>query len=88
VVVERYPDLKATANFSNLQIQLEGSENRITVERQKFNEVVRDYNSSVRRAPAVFFAAALGFKERAYFTAAAGSDKPPQVKFDFGSEKH
>ena len=84
VVAERYPDLKATGNFATLQSQLEGTENRISVERGRFNDVARDYNSAIKRVPAVFFAAALGFKEKAYFTATAGSDKPPQVQFDFG----
>jgi LemA protein len=83
VVVERYPDLKATANFQTLQSQLEGAENRITVERGQFNELARDYNSATKRVPAVFFAAVFGFKEKIYFTAAPGTDKAPQVNFDF-----
>lgn len=86
VVAERYPDLKATGNFATLQSQLEGTENRISVERGRFNDVARDYNSAIKRVPTVFFAAALGFKEKAYFTATAGSDKPPQVQFDFGTK--
>ena len=86
VVAERYPDLKATGNFATLQSQLEGTENRISVERGRFNDVARDYNSAIKRVPAVFFAAAFGFKEKAYFTATAGSDKPPQVQFDFGTK--
>lgn len=86
VVVERYPDLKATANFRDLQAQLEGTENRIAVERGRFNETAQAYNSAIKRVPAVFFAAAFGFKEKAYFAAAAGSEKPPQVQFDFSKK--
>jgi LemA protein len=84
VVAENYPNLKATANFQDLQAQLEGTENRISVERGRFNELARDYNAAIKRVPAVFFAGVMGFKEKAYFTAAAGSDKAPEVKFDFG----
>ena len=86
VVVERYPDLKANANFQMLQAQLEGTENRIAVERGRFNDVARDYNSAIKRVPAVFFAAALGFKEKAYFQATPGAEKPPPVQFDFGAK--
>lgn len=84
VVSERYPDLKATGNFAALQSQLEGSENRIAVERGRFNETALAYNASIKRVPAVFFAAALGFKERPYFAATASAQTPPEVKFDFG----
>jgi len=87
VVVERYPDLKATANFQTLQSQLEGSENRIAVERGRFNEVALTYNSAIKRVPAVFFAAVMGFKEKAYFAAVAGADKAPQVQFDFSKKQ-
>ena len=87
VVAERYPDLKATANFQSLQVQLEGTENRIAVERGRFNEVVRDYNSAIKRVPTVFFAAALGFKERPYFNATPEAQTPPPVNFDFGQKK-
>jgi LemA protein len=87
VVVERYPDLKATANFQTLQSQLEGSENRIAVERGRFNDLARDYNSAIKRVPAVFFATVLGFKEKAYFAATAGADKAPTVQFDFGKKE-
>jgi LemA protein len=83
VVSERYPDLKATANFQSLQAQLEGSENRISVERGRFNEVVQVYNSAIKRVPAVFFAGIFGFKERAYFAATPAAQTPPEVKFDF-----
>ncbi|HEY8932179.1 MAG TPA: LemA family protein [Rariglobus sp.] len=83
VVSERYPDLKATGNFSALQSQLEGSENRIAVERGRFNEAALAYNAAIRRVPAVFFAALLGFKERPYFNATPAAQTPPEVKFDF-----
>jgi LemA protein len=83
VVVERYPDLKANANFVALQAQLEGTENRISVERGRFNETVQSYNTGVKSFPAVFYAGLFGFKERPYFAATPGSEKPPQVKFDF-----
>ena len=86
VVVERYPDLKATGNFQTLQAQLEGTENRISVERGRFNEVAMDYNSTIKRVPAVFFAAAFGFKERPYFNATPAAQTPPDVKFDFGKQ--
>jgi len=86
VVSERYPDLKATGNFQTLQAQLEGTENRIAVERGRFNEVALDYNSTIKRVPAVFFAAAFGFKERPYFSATPAAQTPPEVKFDFGKQ--
>ncbi len=84
VVVERYPDLKANANFLNLQAQLEGTENRIAVERGRFNESVQRYNTVLKRFPTVLIAGMLGFKEKPYFTATAGSERPPDVRFDFG----
>jgi LemA protein len=87
VVVERYPDLKANANFQALQSQLEGTENRISVERGRFNEVVQTYNTKIKSLPAVFYAAALGFKERPYFQAKSGAEEPPQVDFNFGGSK-
>src|ERR1041385_4345935 len=71
VVVERYPELKANANFVNLQAQLEGTENRITVERGRFNQAVQNYNTALKRFPTVLFAAMFGFKEKPYFTATA-----------------
>jgi LemA protein len=86
VVSERYPDLKATANFQSLQVQIEGSENRISVERGRFNEVAQVYNSAIKRVPAAFFAGIFGFKERAYFTAAPTAQTPPEVKFDFNGK--
>ena len=68
----------------DLQAQLEGTENRIAVERGRFNEVVRDYNTAIRRFPAVLFAGMLGFETKAYFQSDAGAEKAPDVKFDFG----
>lgn len=81
VVVERYPDLKANQNFLELQAQLEGSENRITVERQKFNQAAQDYNTYTRRFPSNLFAGFFGFEKRAYFEAEQGAEKAPKVKF-------
>jgi LemA protein len=86
VVVERYPDLKANASFQMLQAQLEGTENRIAVERGRFNDVARDYNATIKRIPAAFFAGAFGFRDKAYFTATPGSEKPPPVQFDFNAK--
>ncbi len=86
VVSERYPDLKATGNFQTLQAQLEGTENRIAVERGRFNEVVLDYNATLRQFPTVIFAGMLGFQPHAYFNAAPGADKAPQVQFDFNQK--
>ena len=83
VVSERYPDLKATGNFAKLQSQLEGSENRIAVERGRFNDAALAYNASIKRVPAVFFAGVFGFKEKPYFSATATAQTPPEVKFDF-----
>jgi len=87
VVAENYPHLKATANFQELQAQLEGTENRIAVERGRFNELARDYNSAIRRVPAVFFAGMFGFHEKAYFAATPGAEKPPTVQFDFSKKE-
>jgi LemA protein len=81
VVVEKYPELKATQNFSELQAQLEGTENRITVERNKFNEVAQVYNSYLRQFPAAIFAGMYGFQKKAYFLATKGAEKAPEVKF-------
>ena len=85
VVSENYPDLKASANFRDLQAQLEGTENRITVERGLFNEVVQAYNTKIKTLPTVFFAALLGFQPKPYFQATAGAETAPAVKFDFGT---
>ncbi len=85
VVAENYPDLKATANFRDLQSQLEGTENRITVERGRFNAAVQAYNTKIRTLPTVFFAGLLGFQQKPYFQATAGAETAPAVKFDFGA---
>jgi LemA protein len=81
VVVEKYPELKATSNFTELQSQLEGTENRIAVARRDFNEAAREYNTAVRTMPTNIVAGISGFKERPYFEAAAGTEKAPEVKF-------
>ena len=81
VVVEKYPELKATQNFSELQAQLEGTENRITVERMKFNESAQAYNTYLRRFPNSMFAGMLGFQKKAYFQSQAGAEKAPEVQF-------
>jgi LemA protein len=85
VVVERYPELKANANFLDLQAQLEGTENRISVERGRFNEAVQAYNTVVKRFPTVLYAGLFGFKEKPYFAATAGAERPPTVDFNFGT---
>lgn len=87
VVVERYPDLKATSNFRDLQAQLEGTENRITVERQKFNEAVKKYNTSTQSFPTLFLARMFGFVSKPYFAAAEGTATPPKVDFNFSPSK-
>jgi len=81
VVVERYPELRATEAFRDLQVQLEGTENRIAVERKRFNEAAQAYNTYRRRFPQLLVANFLGFAERPYFQAAPGTEQPPQVKF-------
>ena len=81
VVVERYPDLKANQNFLDLQAQLEGTENRITVERMKFNEVTQTYNAYIRKFPQLIYAGILGFDKKNYFEARQGADQPPVVEF-------
>ena len=81
VVVERYPELKANENFRELQVQLEGTENRITVERKRFNEVAQGYNSYGRTFPNNILSGIFGFQTKAYFTAEAGAEKAPQVEF-------
>ena len=80
-VVERYPDLKSNQNFLALQNQLEGTENRIVVERQRYNEAVRAYNTTVRRFPSSLVASFRGFSERPYFEATPGSGAAPEIKF-------
>jgi LemA protein len=81
VVVERYPDLKATQAFRDLQVQLEGTENRIAVERRRYNEVAQQYNTARRRFPAVIFAGLMGFDAKGYFESKPGADEPPVVEF-------
>src|SRR5215475_13172822 len=81
VTVERYPELKSNQNFLALQSQLEGTENRIAVERMRFNEAVRDYNTRLRLFPGSIVASFRGFKEKSFFEAAPGSEQPPKVKF-------
>ena len=80
-VAENYPELKANQNFLELQSQLEGSENRIAVERRRFNEVAQGYNTRLRSFPANLIAGVFGFKERPYFEALPGAETAPQVKF-------
>src|SRR5881394_3110865 len=87
VVAERYPDLKSNSNFLQLQAQLEGTENRISVERNKFNEVVGKYNTRIQRFPGVLLAGLFHFQPRPYFKATAGSEVAPKVEFNFGSQK-
>ena len=81
VVVERYPDLKANQNFLELQAQLEGTENRIAVERRKYNEAARMFNSKIRRFPTVLFNKIYGFEAKGYFEAMEGADVVPEVAF-------
>ncbi len=81
VVVEKYPDLKATQNFRDLQAQLEGTENRIAVERKRFNDAAQEFNTSRRRFPTVIVASLFGFAQKPYFQAAPGSEAAPKVKF-------
>ncbi len=83
VVVERYPELKANQNFLELQSQLEGTENRIAVERQRYNTTAQQYNTAIRRFPASMVASMSGFKAKAYFRGAKGSEQAPDVQFDF-----
>ena len=81
VVMENYPQLKSAENVQTLMAQIEGTENRISVERGRFNDEVRSYNVMVKRFPGNMFARLFGFTERNYFEAAAGSETAPQVKF-------
>jgi len=85
VVVERYPELRATENFKELQSQLEGTENRIAVERKRYNDVAAQYNTAIKKFPANLVANMTGFKEKAYFRGAAGSQQAPEVNFNFGA---
>jgi len=80
-VVENYPDLKANQNFLELQAQLEGTENRIAVERKKFNDTTTEYNQYIKKFPPVLFAGILGFKEKPYFDAEPQASQAPKVEF-------
>lgn len=82
VTVERYPDLKANQQFQQLQVQLEGTENRISVERRNFNDVVQGYNTYIRSFPKNLYANMFGFETKGYFQAAAGSETVPEVSFN------
>jgi LemA protein len=82
VVAERYPELKANENFKSLQIQLEGTENRINEARQQYNEAVQTYNQGVRRFPNMLFAGIFGFDRMTKFEAAAGAEKAPELNFE------
>jgi LemA protein len=88
VVVERYPDLKATTNFRDLQAQLEGTENRIAVARRDFNQAVQAYNTAIKSFPALFYAGMAGFHERPYFSATAGAETAPKVQFNSGGAEN
>lgn len=81
IVVEKYPDLKANQNFLELQSQLEGTENRIAVERQRYSDVVNEYNTSVRRFPNSLFASMFGFDKKPYFESQTGAENAPKVEF-------
>jgi LemA protein len=84
VVSERYPELRATTNFRDLQAQLEGTENRISVERGRFNDAVQEYDTAIRRFPGLIIAGMFGFTPRPYFAAAPGAEAAPKV--DFGGK--
>lgn len=81
LIQENYPDLKANENFRDLQAQLEGTENRIATERMKFNQAVKDYNTTIRRFPANIIASAFGFEKKGYFEAQTGAETAPKVEF-------
>jgi LemA protein len=85
VVSERYPELRATRNFQELQAQLEGTENRIAVERNNFNTAVQDYNTTLKRFPTNFVGGMFGFQVRPFFQSQPGAEKAPAVNFNFGS---
>src|SRR5436309_3706929 len=86
VVTENYPELKANQNFRDLQAQIEGTENRIAVERMRFNESVQSYNTAIKSVPAVLYAGIAGFHPKPYFQSAPGSENAPKVQFDFGTQ--
>jgi LemA protein len=81
VVMEKYPDLKANENFRDLQAQLEGTENRITLERRKFNEAAQSFNTYIRKFPQTIYANLFDFEKKAYFEAEKGAEKAPEVQF-------
>ncbi len=81
MITENYPDLKANQNFRDLQVQLEGTENRISTERTRFNEMSNGFNSTIRRFPANIIASMFGFEKKVYFEAEAGSNQAPEVSF-------
>ena len=81
MITENYPDLKANQNFLELQAQLEGTENRISVERNRFNDVAKSYDITIQRFPKSIIASLFGFKEKPYFEAEKGTEKAPSVKF-------
>lgn len=81
VVVEQYPELKATQNYRDLQVELEGTENRISVERRKFNETARAMNTYIKRFPQNIISGMFGFSAKPYFESMEGADKAPEVKF-------
>lgn len=87
VTVERYPDLKANQNFLKLQDELASTENQILTARTRFNEAVKPYNNHIKIFPNNLFAGMFGFKEKVYFEAVAGAEKPVDVEFDFGNDK-
>ena len=87
VTVERYPDLKANQNFLKLQDELASTEKQILTARTRFNEAVKPYNNHIKIFPNNLFANMFGFKEKAYFEAVAGAEKPVDVEFDFGNDK-
>jgi LemA protein len=82
VVVEKYPELKANENFRDLQVQLEGTENRITVERKRYNDAAQAFNTRIRQFPSSIVAGMAGFQRKAYFQAQPGAEKAPEVNFE------
>ena len=79
-VMENYPQLRSVETVTNLMVQIEGTENRVSVERQRFNDLVRDFNIRIKRVPTMWFAGMLGYGEKSYFEAAKGSDQAPKVE--------
>jgi LemA protein len=86
-VAENYPQLKANEGFMALQAELAGTENRITVERMRFNETAQSYNTAIKSMPAALFAGMLGFTPKPYFKSTAGAESPPKVEFNIGDRK-